>query len=84
MTRPTTMSVNIYEAKTHLSRYLNKVEEGNVILLCRKGYPIAEIRSVSPKKHQKKRLFGLGKGKGHIPDSFFDELTDEDFPGIGL
>lgn len=84
MTRPTTISVNIYEAKTHLSRYLNKVEEGNIILLCRKGYPVAEIHPVSHKKYRKKRPMGIGKGLGHLPDSFFDELTNEDFPGIGL
>ena len=36
--------LNIHEAKTHLSKYLAKLEKGETILLCRRNEPIAEIR----------------------------------------
>ncbi|MEM7396015.1 MAG: type II toxin-antitoxin system prevent-host-death family antitoxin [Verrucomicrobiota bacterium] len=36
--------VNIYEIKTNLSRYLNKVkEEGETYIICKNGEPVAEL-----------------------------------------
>jgi antitoxin (DNA-binding transcriptional repressor) of toxin-antitoxin stability system len=42
--------LNIHEVKTHLSKYLAKLEEGETILLCQRNKPIAEIRPVSAKR----------------------------------
>lgn len=39
--------VNIHEAKTQLSRLLKSVEEGESVLICRDGTPVAEIRGLS-------------------------------------
>lgn len=75
-------SVNIHDAKTHLSRYLNRVREGQTITLCKNGQPIAQI--VPFKQGKGEREFGLAKGAIEIPDSFYDDLTDDDFPGIEL
>ena len=36
-------TVNIHEAKTHLSRLLARVEAGEEIILARGGAPIAKI-----------------------------------------
>ena len=38
--------VNIQEAKTHLSRYVDRVEQGDVIIVCRHNRPVAELRAV--------------------------------------
>jgi prevent-host-death family protein len=41
-------AVNVHEAKTTLSALLLEVEErGEVVLICRNGKPIAELRRVS-------------------------------------
>ena len=74
--------LNIHEAKTHLSRYLAKLEEGEVIVLCRRNVPIAEIRGISKPKGE--RPIGLAKGEFEVPDEFFASLPDEvidDFEG---
>ncbi len=68
--------LNMHEAKTHLSRYIARVEAGEKILLCRRNEPIAEIRPV-PSARKKPRPIGLDRGKFEIPDSFFDPLPDE-------
>lgn len=68
--------LNIHEAKTHLSRYLGKVERGETILLCKRNIPIAEIRPL-PKAAKGKRPIGLGKGRIKILPGFFDPLPDE-------
>lgn len=74
--------LNIHQAKTHLSRYLEKVQEGETVILCKNGVPIAQI--VPFREHPHKRPLGLAKGQGQISDKFFDELTDEELPGMGL
>ena len=42
MTEPAS-SYNIHEAKTHLSRIIERVERGEEILLCRAGTPVAKV-----------------------------------------
>lgn len=68
--------LNIHEAKTHLSRYLARIEEGEVILLCRRNVPIAEIRPVA-KAQREERPIGLDKGRLKVPPEFFEPLPDE-------
>lgn len=67
---------NIHDAKTNLSKYLEKVEKGETVTICRNNVPIAEIKSV-PQPNTKKRPVGLAKGKIEILPSFFDPLPDE-------
>ncbi|MFO1518338.1 MAG: type II toxin-antitoxin system Phd/YefM family antitoxin [bacterium] len=76
--------LNVHEAKTHLSRYLHKVQEGETIILCKKGTPIAQIVPFSPKKTAKKRKLGLAKGKGRLTQDFFSPLTAKELTGFGL
>jgi antitoxin (DNA-binding transcriptional repressor) of toxin-antitoxin stability system len=68
--------LNIHEAKTHLSKYLTKLEKGETIILCRRNQPIAEIRPISPKQ-KKPRPIGLYEGKIKIPPEFYEPLPDE-------
>lgn len=37
------MSVNVHEAKTHLSKLLARVEEGEEIVIARSGKPVAKL-----------------------------------------
>jgi len=70
------MKLNIHEAKTHLSRYLAQLEEGEVIILCRRNVPIAEIRPL-PRQTTRKRRIGFMKGRFSVPPSFFEALPDD-------
>jgi antitoxin (DNA-binding transcriptional repressor) of toxin-antitoxin stability system len=67
--------LNVHEAKTHLSRYLARLEQGEVIVLCRRNVPIAEIRGIP--KQQRERPIGLAKGEFEVPDEFFAPLPAE-------
>ena len=66
---------NIHEAKTHLSRYLDQVEAGETVTLCRNNKPIAEIRPLA-KDSKGKPVWGTDKGT-IIPPEFFDPLPDD-------
>jgi antitoxin (DNA-binding transcriptional repressor) of toxin-antitoxin stability system len=68
--------LNIHEAKTHLSRYLARLEAGESIILCRRNQPIAEIRPLS-RAPKGARPFGLARGTFTVPQEFFEPLPDE-------
>lgn len=66
-------SVNIHEAKTHLSRLLELVELGEAIVIARNGKPIARIVPFRAETRQPGRL----KGKIRIAADFDAPLPDE-------
>jgi antitoxin (DNA-binding transcriptional repressor) of toxin-antitoxin stability system len=86
------INVNIQEAKTHLSRYLDQVEQGEVIVVCRHNRPVAELRAIGVPAARPARVAGLLKGRVHWEPNAFspmtpDELADFDaspvFPETG-
>jgi prevent-host-death family protein len=66
--------INISEAKTHLSRHLERVERGETIIICRRNVPIAEIRPL-PRRPKTKRPVGTDPGLA-LPDAFFEPLPE--------
>lgn len=60
--------VNIFEAKTQLSRYLQEVEDGNEIIIGRYGRPVAKLVPYRPERPTYR--FGLLKGQITIADDF--------------
>ena len=69
------VTVNVHEAKTHLSRLLKQVEAGEEVIIARNGKPVARL---APLKKRGKRQFGSMKGLIKIDDSFFDPLPEEE------
>lgn len=65
------MQVNIFEAKTNLSKLLVKVTEGKEVIIAKAGKPIAKL--VSYKEKTLPRKPGLWKGKVWISDDFDEE-----------
>lgn len=77
--------LNIHEAKTHLSRYLARLARGELIVLCKRNVPIAEIRPLRQPRTER-RPVGLAKERFQVPESFFEPLPDdliEAFEGKG-
>ena len=66
-------TVNVHEAKTHLSRLLGRVEAGEDVVIARNGTPIARL---VPVKRQGRRQFGTMKGRVRLDDSFFEPLPE--------
>jgi prevent-host-death family protein len=67
-------TVNVYEAKTHLSRLLDRVAAGEEIVIGRAGAPIAKlVPYVAPTEPRRP---GAWRGKVWIADDF-DELPEE-------
>lgn len=68
--------LNVHEAKTHLSRYLDRVEAGETLILCRHNKPIAEVRPIKPRA-KRKRVFGIYDGFGVSPE-FFEPMPEDE------
>ena len=67
-------AVNVHEAKTHLSRLLERVEAGEEITIARAGRPVARL--VPVKRSTEPRPLGLWKGRVVIHDDFDDPLPE--------
>jgi len=68
---PTT--VNIHEAKTHLSRLLVRAAAGEEIVIAKAGHPMAKLVAYEPRREP--RQFGRLAGKIWIADDF-DETPE--------
>jgi prevent-host-death family protein len=77
----TQAKVNVHEAKTHLSRLLERVEQGEEILIARAGKPVAKL---VPIEAPGKRPIGLYKGQIWMSDDFDEPLPWQIFPGFPL
>lgn len=70
-----TASVNVYEAKTHLSQLLDRAAAGEEIVIARAGRPIARLVALS-ETPSRRRTPGAWRGKVRIAHDF-DELPNE-------
>jgi PIN domain nuclease of toxin-antitoxin system/antitoxin (DNA-binding transcriptional repressor) of toxin-antitoxin stability system len=69
------MTVNIFEAKTQLSKLIQMAENGEDVVIARAGKPVVRLTRLEPVK--KPIVFGLMKGKIHVSDDFDDPLPPE-------
>ena len=60
--------VNVHEAKTHLSRLLARIADGEEIIIARSGRPVARL--VPYATPMAERTLGLDAGLLSIPDDF--------------
>jgi len=67
-------SVNVYEAKTHLSQLLDRAAAGEEIIIARAGRPIARLVALA--EPPVRRVPGGWRGKVRMAADF-DELPDE-------
>ena len=60
--------INVHQAKTHLSRLLDRAQAGEEFLIAKAGKPVARLGPVAPAR--RKVRFGVLKGKIKVPDDF--------------
>lgn len=67
--------VNIHEAKTHLSRLLEKVQQGEEVIIAKAGKPIAKLVKVQKPSPRK---FGTARGMVKFYSGWNDPMTEEE------
>ncbi len=78
---PVPATVNVHEAKTHLSRLLERVEQGEEVVIARSGRPVARLVPLG--NASGRRVPGAWRGRVVIGDDFDDlpEGITEAFAG---
>jgi prevent-host-death family protein len=69
----------IHQAKTNLSRLIEKAEAGEEVIISRGAKPV--VRLVPIESRANTRMPGMFKGEFELPDSFFDPLPPEELEG---
>jgi prevent-host-death family protein len=69
-----TYTVNVHEAKTHLSKLLQRVMNGEQIVIAKAGKPIARLTPYMPEPVQ--RTPGNDAGKVFIAPDFDEPLPE--------
>jgi prevent-host-death family protein len=67
-------SVNIHEAKTHLSRLVEQAAAGKEFIIAKAGKPLARLMPLAVPVRTKN--LGLLKGKLEVPDDFNAPLSE--------
>jgi prevent-host-death family protein len=71
-----TVQYNIYDAKTKFSELVQKAAEGEEIIICKAGKPVARLMPL-PQERKEPRKGGFWKGKVWIADDFDAPLPPE-------
>jgi prevent-host-death family protein len=77
-------TVNVHEAKTHLSRLLEGVANGESFVIAKSGKPVARVVPILEKPAQR---IGFLKGMFEVPDDIdtpFEKEIEEMFYGADI
>lgn len=66
------LQMNINEIKTHLSATLARVEQGEIVIICKRNKPVAQINPIKQQLRQKRPI-------GLAGDEYPDFRLDDDF-----
>jgi prevent-host-death family protein len=61
--------INIHEAKTHLSRLVEKAAEGEAFIIAKAGKPMVKVVPLDTNRTEQRRC-GFLLGRFEIPDDF--------------
>jgi prevent-host-death family protein len=71
----TMQTINIHEAKTHLSRLVEDAAAGEEVIIAKAGKPVARLVALA--KPAGRRKLGILAGEMAVPDDFDAPLPDE-------
>ncbi len=68
-------TVNIHEAKTHLSRLIVQAQQGSPFVIAKAGKPVVIVSAIPAAPDMAKKRFGFLSGTMQVPDDF-DRMGD--------
>lgn len=77
-------TVNMHEAKTHLSRLVDAAAKGEPFVIARAGKPLVKVVAIGAEPAAAARRTGFLKGQFNVPDDFdtmFQAEIEEMFYG---
>ena len=73
-------TVNIHDAKTNLSKLIDKAVKGEPFIIAKAGKPLVRVVAIGQTDTPKPRI-GFMKGQISVPDDF-DDLGREEIAGM--
>jgi prevent-host-death family protein len=70
-------TVNIHEAKTHLSRLIERAANGEPFIIAKAGKPLVKVVPIDAATDGKPNRIGFMKGAFTVPDDFDTMFQDE-------
>lgn len=70
-------TVNMHEAKTHLSRLVERAVEGEEVIIAKAGKPLVRLVPVGQAAVDTSKRLGFLRGQFKIPDDFDTMMADE-------
>lgn len=70
-------TVNIHEAKTHLSRLIDKAAKGEAFIIAKSGKPLVKVVALDTPTAGEIRRVGFMAGQFSVPDDF-DHMGGEE------
>ena len=71
------ITVNIHEAKTHLSRLIEKAVNGEPFIIAKAGKPLVQVTAIAPESKPAPKRIGFLKGRIQVPDDFDTMFAEE-------
>ena len=68
-------TVNVHSAKTHFSQLLERVAQGEEVVIAKAGRPVARLVPVEPAAEPRRP--GSARGLGRVADDFDAPMPDE-------
>ena len=65
--------VDVHQAKTHLSRLLERAHAGEIVIIAKRGKPYARLCPLEPPEPRRPGLLN-----GEVGEAFFEPLPDEE------
>ncbi len=69
--------VNIHDAKTHLSRLVERAAKGESFIIAKAGRPLVKVVALDSTAAEKTRRLGFMAGEFSVPDDF-DRMGESD------
>lgn len=74
-------TVNIHEAKTHLSQLVEKASKGESFIIARAGKPLVKVMALDAPSSKQIRRFGFLAGEISVPEDF-DTMGSEQIEAL--
>ena len=74
-------TINIHEAKTHLSRLIAQAQHGEPFVIAKAGKPLVMVSAIPTGQDRAKKRLGFMRGTMQVPADF-DRMGDDAITGL--
>ena len=74
-------TINVHEAKTHLSRLIDKAAKGEPFVIAKAGKPMVKVSALDAPAAREQRRLGFMAGELKVPDDF-DRIGEEEIGAL--